>query len=86
MHIQQRTTDPLDTVKDQMIRQYLVETDPEDIEQMVVRDWGVGRDELTDLALSLSLCPVHFIDYAICFDDQTLRCGVVREIHPGHDT
>lgn len=76
----------MDTVKDQMIRQYLVETEPEEIMQMVVHDWGVGRDELTDLALSLSLCPLHFIDYAICFDDRTYECQEIRTIHPGHDT
>lgn len=27
------------------------------------------REQLTELALSLSLCPIHFHDYAICFDD-----------------
>lgn len=29
------------------------------------------REQLTELALNLSLCPIHFHDYAICFDDAT---------------
>jgi len=47
---------------------------------------GLDREELTELALSLSLCPLHLIDYAICFDDQTDDCAAIRIIHPSHDT
>lgn len=73
-------------MKDQMVRTHMVETNPEELIHTWVDSWGMGREELTDIALSLSLCPVHFIDYAICFDDQPLECEVVREVHPTHDT
>ena len=46
-----------------------------------------GRDKLSDVAMNLSLCPVHMIDWAICFDDVTPSCYQIREIFPhGHDT
>lgn len=47
---------------------------------------GYYRDEITDFALSMSLCPIHFVDYAICFDDEDPECYQVRAIHPSHDT
>ena len=40
----------------------------------------------TALALEFSLCPLHFIDYAICFDDDDADCAPIRAIHPSHDT
>lgn len=40
----------------------------------------------TELALADSLCPIHFIDYAICFDDANPECEIIRAIHPSHDT
>lgn len=46
-----------------------------------------GRDMITDLAIRLSLCPKHLIDWAICFDDQAAECSQIREIFPNsHDT
>lgn len=49
--------------------------------------WNLGRDHLTELAMSQSLCPIHFVDWAICFDDQPEDCSQVRAIFPnGHDT
>lgn len=47
---------------------------------------NLDRESLTELALSLSVCPIHLVDYAICFDDQPTDCSQVRLIHPGHDT
>jgi hypothetical protein len=44
------------------------------------------RDDLTKLALDNSLCPMHFCDYAICFDDDDDECAAIRLIHPSHDT
>lgn len=44
------------------------------------------RETLTDIALSLSLCPLHLIDYAICFDDDDADCAAIRMIHPSHDS
>jgi hypothetical protein len=52
---------------------------------LAVRD--AGWDEtITQLALDRSLCPVHFCDYAICFDDEDPGCEQVRAVHPAHDT
>lgn len=45
-----------------------------------------AREYITDLALSHSLCPLHLIDYAICFDDIDPECAQIRIIHPSHDT
>jgi hypothetical protein len=45
-----------------------------------------SRDELTRLLLDNSLCPLHAIDYAICFDDDDPACAAIRTIHPSHDT
>ena len=44
------------------------------------------REELTRMALDLSVCPVHFVDYAICFDDDDPACRQVRAIHPAYDS
>lgn len=46
-----------------------------------------GRDRLTEYCRRLSLCPIHFVDWAICFDDQPADCSQVRAIYPtSHDT
>jgi hypothetical protein len=45
-----------------------------------------ARESLTEIALRLSLCPLHLIDYAICFDDEDDECAQIRTIHPSHDT
>lgn len=44
------------------------------------------RELITELALAYSLCPMHFCDYAICFDDEDAECAAIRHIHPAHDT
>lgn len=51
-----------------------------------IRTNDYARDELTDALLNRSLCPLHAIDYAICFDDQNDECAAIRLIHPSHDT
>jgi hypothetical protein len=43
-------------------------------------------DRMTALLLDNSLCPMHAIDYAICFDDDEPDCAAIRAIHPSHDT
>lgn len=48
-------------------------------------DWE-RREKLTQRLLEDSLCPLHRIDYAICFDDDNPDCVGVRIIHPSHDT
>ena len=49
-------------------------------------DNSFARETLTTLALDQSLCPMHFTDYAICFDDRDDECAAIRLIHPSHDT
>jgi hypothetical protein len=44
------------------------------------------RELLTTLLLDYSLCPLHTIDYAICFDDDNDECLHIRIIHPAHDS
>jgi hypothetical protein len=45
------------------------------------------HDELSHLALQQSLCPMHFIDFAICFDDDDPTCSQIRTIYAhSHDT
>ena len=47
---------------------------------------STDRELLTRLLLDDSLCPLHAIDYAICFDDDDPECAAIRDIHPSHDT
>lgn len=41
---------------------------------------------LSMLRLDFSLCPLHAIDYAICFDDDDPDCAAIRAAFPNHDT
>lgn len=50
------------------------------------RDDMTRREFLTELALQQSLCPMHFIDYAICFDNDDEQCAAIRMIHPAYDS
>lgn len=45
-----------------------------------------ARDIISTMLLDNSLCPLHAIDYAICFDDDDPECAQIRHIHPSHDT
>jgi hypothetical protein len=45
-----------------------------------------SRHRLSMLALDFSLCPMHFCDYAICFDDDNDECATIRTYFPSHDT
>lgn len=47
---------------------------------------SLSTDDLTAFRLSLSICPLHAIDYAICFDDDNPNCAQIRAIHPSHDS
>lgn len=49
-------------------------------------NWNPYRQQLTEMALSMSLCPMHLVDYAICFDDEDDECKVIREFFPDHDS
>lgn len=44
------------------------------------------RDAFSTLCLDFSLCPIHQIDYAICFDDDDDECAQIRAAFPSHDT
>jgi hypothetical protein len=51
------------------------------------RGYFPNKEVLTDLAMKHSLCPIHFVDWAICFDDEDPECEQVRTIFPNnHDT
>ena len=50
------------------------------------RDSDYYRTALSLRALDHSLCPMHMIDYAICFDDNDPTCALIRAIFPSHDT
>jgi hypothetical protein len=41
---------------------------------------------LSMLCLDNSLCPMHAIDYAICFDDDDPACAAIRTCFPNPDT
>lgn len=43
-------------------------------------------DALSQLCLDNSLCPMHQLDYAICFDDDDAECAAIRACFPSHDT
>lgn len=45
-----------------------------------------SRQTITMLALDDSLCPLHFCDYAACFDDDDADCALLRTLFPNHDT
>lgn len=45
-----------------------------------------ARQSLSMIALDQSLCPLHMIDYAICFDDDDPDCAAIRSCFPNHDT
>lgn len=50
-------------------------------------DYEFARDTLTTMLLDESLCPLHAIDFAICFDDDDPTCAQIRAIYPySHDT
>lgn len=48
---------------------------------------NLPRDDVTRLLMENSLCPIHAVDWAICFDDEFEDCAQVRAIFPSsHDT
>ena len=71
---------------DQVLRNWMVDNDSSEVLEYA-SDMGVPRETVTEAAMSLSLCPIHFIDWAICFDDRRPDCSQVRVIFPNsHDT
>lgn len=48
--------------------------------------WQPYRQELSEMALSMSLCPMHRVDYQACFDDEDPECETIRRFFPNHDT
>lgn len=48
--------------------------------------WQPYRQELSEMALSMSLCPMHLCDYMACFDDEDEECATIRAYFPNHDT
>ena len=80
--------DPAKDVANTVFREWLCDNSREDVlkEFEFWSDKYQAPEALTETALSLSLCPLHLIDYAICFDDQREACQAIREVHPSHDT
>lgn len=53
----------------------------------IIDAYPYNRETLTKLLLDNSLCPLHAIDFAICFDDDDPECAAIRTIYPhSHDT
>ncbi|PYS90513.1 MAG: hypothetical protein DMF62_04940 [Acidobacteria bacterium] len=53
----------------------------------VIIAYRFSRDDITKLTINHSLCPLHFCDWAACFDDADPECEAIRAIYPyGHDT
>jgi len=53
----------------------------------ILWDDEFSRDLLSQWAMGMSLCPMHFIDWAACFDDDDPDCSQIRAIFPNsHDT
>lgn len=87
--------DPTQTIDD-----FSTLTDPTAIDLFdIIRDHILAIDEHCDLPhqsdsiqsrsmllLEYSLCPMHRIDYAICFDDDDPDCAQIRALFPSHDT
>jgi hypothetical protein len=45
-----------------------------------------SRDTISQWAMSLSLCPMHFCDWMACFEDENEECSAIRSIFPhSHD-
>lgn len=65
-------------------REALIDADRDIVAAARLDPWFGER--LTAAALAASLCPLHLIDYAICFDDDPTDCRSIRIIHPSHDT
>ncbi len=49
-------------------------------------DAPYSTQTLSMMRLADSLCPMHAIDYAICFDDADAECATIRDLFPDHDT
>ena len=49
-------------------------------------DAPYSTQTLSMMRLDNSLCPMHAIDYAICFDDADADCDSIRAYFPDHDT
>lgn len=59
---------------------------PYDLAPITSAILALSRDDISELALSFSLCPFHMIDYQICFDNDDEECAAIREVFPSHDT
>lgn len=65
------------------LREMLIDTD--DPKTIIMLE-SFHTEQITELCLNLSLCPLHRIDYAICFDDDDAECAAIRQIHPNYDS
>lgn len=73
------------------LRSFLEEESDSDRYLDLIRVWNairlMTRGELSRLLMSYSLCPIHFCDWASCFDDDDPECDQIRQAFPNeHDT
>lgn len=75
------------TIRDLLIDEFSIDGNSHEF-SAILRECLAAFDTetLTELRLEYSLCPLHGIDYAICFDDDDPECAQIRAIHPSHDT
>lgn len=78
--------DALDAIFDGLARLEKRAQLPPVIKSIYDAVYGLSDEDRFDLALSHSICPVHYVDYAICFADEDPECAEVRAQHPEHDT
>lgn len=74
-------------IRDILINDELLAS-PESPFSDIIRDCirSLDTDQLSQMRLEYSLCPLHACDYAICFDDDNAECAAIRDIFPSHDT
>jgi hypothetical protein len=51
---------------------------PETARSLLTLIKSLDLNELTTIALTLSLCPIHLIDDEICADDESPDCAFLR--------
>jgi hypothetical protein len=56
------------------------------VRALVDSDSPADRSELSETLLSVSLCPLHRVDYAICFEDGDEECAAIRAAFPLHSS
>lgn len=85
------TWDDVQTWDDDRLHSFLMDSSHTDRYLDVIRVHDcirqLSRDQLSEMLMQHSLCPIHHVDWAICFDDLEPGCEQIRFCFPtGHDT